>query len=100
MSLVRGLALAALPFCVLQPFPDRGLFLRCGPARLILGFLQFLPTAAVVDDPVNHRLTVHLWQSDNQQREGADIQRDTAHQKVAVSCCSTHSGNEDYRMSS
>ena len=47
-----------------------------------------------------HRLTVHLWQSDNQQREGADIQRDTAHQKVAVSCCSTHSGNEDYRMSS
>ena len=36
----------------------------------------------------------------NQQREGADIQRDTAHQKVAVSCCSTHSGNEDYRMSS
>ena len=58
MSLVRGLALAALPLCVLQPFPDRGLFLRRGSACLILGFLQFLPTAAVVDDPVNHPIVV------------------------------------------
>ena len=58
MSLVRGLALAALPLCVPQPFPDRGLFLRRGSACLILGFLQFLPTAAVVDDPVNHPIVV------------------------------------------
>lgn len=58
MSLVRGLALAALPLCVLQPFPNRGLFLRRGSACLILGFLQFLPTAAVVDDPVDHAVVI------------------------------------------
>ena len=36
---VRGLALAALPFGLRQPFPDGGLLLRRGPARLTLGLL-------------------------------------------------------------
>ena len=65
MSLVRGLALAALPFCVLQPFPDRGLFLRCGPARLHqgqeVGFVHLVqevdgprPLVVPVDDEIEH----------------------------------------------
>ena len=55
-GLVRAFPFRALTFRVLQPLPDGRLFLRCGPARLDLGFLQFLPTAAVVDDPVNHAI--------------------------------------------
>ena len=39
LSLVRGLALAALPLGLRQPFPDGGLLLRRGPARLTLGLL-------------------------------------------------------------
>jgi len=37
LNLVRGLALAALPFGLRQPLPDGGLFLRGVPARLTLG---------------------------------------------------------------
>ena len=68
MSLVRGLALAALPLCVLQPLPNRGLFLRRGPARLVLSFLQFLPAAAVVDDPVDHAIVILQGHSRRAQR--------------------------------
>lgn len=33
-------------------------FLRRDPARLGLGFLQFLTTVAVIDDPVNHAVII------------------------------------------
>lgn len=56
--LVRAFPFRALPFCVLQSLPDGRLFLRRGPARLGLGFLQFLTTAAVVDDPVDHAVVI------------------------------------------
>ena len=55
---VRGLALAAFPFRTLQPLPNRGLFLRRGPAHLGLGFPQFLTTAAIVDDSVDHAVVI------------------------------------------
>ena len=51
---IGGLRPPHIPFCILRPLSDGGLFLRRGPARLVLSFLQFLPSAAVVDDPVDH----------------------------------------------
>lgn len=51
--IVRGFPRPTFPFCVLQPLPDGGLFLRRGPVRFGLGVLQFLPTAAVVDDSID-----------------------------------------------
>lgn len=58
LNLVRGLALAALPFGLRQPLPDGGLLLRRGPARLTLGLLQLLTPAAVVQHPVDHPVVV------------------------------------------
>ena len=45
-------------FASSSPLSDRGLFLRRGPARLGLGLLQFLTTAAVVDDPIDHAIVI------------------------------------------
>ncbi len=53
-----GLVRPALPLRIFQSLLDRGAFLRRGPPRRALSFLQFLPALAIVGDSVNHAVVV------------------------------------------
>ena len=53
-GLFRAFYSANSCFAPLQSLSHGGIFLWRGSIRIILGFVQFLSTATVIDDPINH----------------------------------------------
>ena len=51
---IQGFLLSNSCFAPLQSLSHGGIFLWRGSIRIILGFVQFLSTATVIDDHINH----------------------------------------------